>query len=220
LADPLRSDEHRARDSGRLPLEVLNFAFGPDMQGMRVADLVPGDGYYSAILSRLVGDTGAVYAVNPIRIFQAFPQARAGFPKYLSQDPRDNIRYSVQKLDELIFAEPLDAALMVLYYHDTYWTKVDRAAMNQRIFNALKPGGLYLIVDHHAPEGAPDEVTQSLHRMDAAHVKPEVAAAGFEFVRASDLLANAADPRTESVFKPELRGHTDRFIYLFRKPVK
>lgn len=90
--------------------------------------------------------------------------------------------------------------------------------MNRAIFAALKPGGQFLLVDHHGETGAPDSITHELHRMDAAIVIPEVTAAGFVLETESSLLANPDDPRTVSVFDEAWRGKTDRFVYVFRKP--
>ena len=216
--DAERSKEHRARDSGRKPKEVLELAFGSELKGKKIADIVPGGGYYTAILSRLVGDAGRIHAINPTRIFQAFPDAAANFPKYLAEDPRLNIHYSVQKLDEIIFPEELDGALMALYYHDTLWTGVDRARMNQLIYHALAPGAHFLIIDHHAADEAPENVPQSLHRMRATIAKQELLAAGFEMLIESDLLENSHDPLNQSVFEPTLRGKTHRFVFVMRKP--
>lgn len=216
IADPTRLEDHRARDEGRNPASVLQFA--GVKSGDAVADLAAGSGYYTALLSRVVGEEGEVYAIDPERIFESFPEARATFPKFAQDDPRNNVSYSVQKFDQLTFAAPLDAVVMGLYYHDTIWTGVDRAEMNKAIFNALKPGGVYLVFDHLAPEGAPDSVTQEHHRMVPGVVKPELEAASFEFIGESDALAHPDDPRNISVFDETIRGKTDRFIYLFRKP--
>lgn len=216
VADPTRIEEHLERDAGRKPADVLAFA-GVE-PGDKVAELAAGGGYYTALLSRIVGAEGHVYAVDPSLIFEAFPPAKEGFPKYIAADPRENVSYSVQRLDALKLEEPLDAVFMVLYYHDTIWTGEDRAAMNKAIYDALKPGGVYLVLDHHALAGAPDSVTQDLHRMNAAIVKPEVIAAGFKLKAESDLFRNPGDPRDTSVFDAAWRGKTDRFVYLFEKP--
>ena len=214
--DNSRLEEHRVRDAGRKPRDVLKLI---DLaEGDVVAELAAGSGYYAAILSRAVGSEGKVYAVDPKPIFEAFPDARKTFPRFQSLDPRGNIVYSVQNMDSLRIPEPLDSALMILYYHDTIWTGEDREAMNRAIFDALKPGGQFLLVDHHGESGAPDSITRELHRMDAAIVIPEVTAAGFVLERESTLLANPDDPRTTSVFDETWRGRTDRFIYVFRKP--
>lgn len=216
IADPTRLEDHRARDEGRKPKAVLSLA--AVKKGDKIADLAAGSGYYTALLSRVVGEDGRVYAVDPVRIFEAFPNAAKTFPAYQEKDPRENIEYSVQKFDELTFGEPLDGVVMGLYYHDTLWTGVDRAAMNSAIFDAVKSGGFYLVFDHNAAEGASEAVTQELHRMPAGIVMPEILDAGFEFAGTSDALVNAGDEFEKSVFDAALRGKTDRFVYLFRKP--
>ena len=220
IADTIRLQEHREKDDERKPVELLEFAF-PDLnKGAAVADIVAGTGYYTALLSRMVGEEGLVYAINPVRIFKHFPQARFGFMNYLEEDNRSNVHYSEQLLDELVLSQPLDAAMMVLYYHDTLWTGVDRAAMNRQIYAALKPGARLLIVDHHAEDGAPSSVGQELHRMDASIVQPELQVAGFEFVGSSEIFENKNDSLTTSVFDERVRGKTHRFVYVFRKPLK
>lgn len=216
VADPTRLDEHKARDEHRRPETILTLT--GVKTGDKVADLAAGSGYFTALLSRIVGNGGKVYAVDPTRIFDAFPNAAKTFPAYLEKDPRENVEYSVQKLDEIIFDEPLDVIVMGLYYHDTMWTGTDRAAMNKAMFDALKPGGAYLIIDHNAAEDANESVTKELHRMVRGVVKPEVLAAGFTLAAESDALASDDDRFEESVFTKDLRGKTDRFVFLFRKP--
>lgn len=216
IKDPTRLEDQRARDEARKPKTILTFA--GVKAGDKVADLAAGSGYYTAILSRVVGDGGKVYAIDPTRIFEFFPNAANTFPSYLEKDPRGNVDYSVQKFDELKFSEPLDAVVMGLYYHDTVWTEVDRAVMNKAIYDALKPGGVYLVIDHNSVADADAAVTQELHRMIPGVVKPEVLAAGFELAGESDALKNADDPLDDSVFGDNRRGKTDRFVYLFRKP--
>ena len=218
VEDASRLETHRARDAGRKPQAVLGLA--GVKAGDKVADLAAGSGYYTALLSRVVGEGGAVHAVDPVRIFEAFPNARKTFPAYLESDPRSNVSYTVQKFDELSIPEPLDAVVMGLYYHDTLWTGVDRAAMNKAVYDALAPGGVYVVFDHFALEGADERVTQELHRMPPGIVKPEVEAAGFAFAGESDALSSAEDDKAKSVFAEELRGKTDRFVYLFRKPAQ
>ncbi len=216
VGDTTRLEDHKVRDGDRKPEAILTLA--GVKKGGKVADLAAGSGYYTALLSRIVGEAGKVYAVDPTRIFEAFPNASKTFPAYLEKDPRDNIEYSVQKFDELSFGEPLDAIVMGLYYHDTVWTGADRTAMNKAIFDALKPGGVYLVIDHNAAADADEAVTKDLHRMTPGVVKPEVLAAGFSLAAQSDALANPEDQLTESVFADGVRGKTDRFVYLFRKP--
>jgi predicted methyltransferase len=113
----------------------------------------------------------------------------------------------------------VDVAFNVLYYHDLGLQEgLDRAAMNRKIFAALKPGGAYLIVDHKAEDGSGWRDTESLHRMGAEVIVEELTAAGFDLAVNSDLLANPDDPRTAMVFAPGTRGATDRALLVFRKP--
>jgi predicted methyltransferase len=216
VSDPTRLEDQIARDADRKPAEILRLA--GVKPGDKVAEIAPGGGYYTALLSRIVGDDGKIYAVAGARAFPAFPAAKTVFPAYLEKDPRANVVYSAQELDGLSLPEPVDEALMILYYHDTIWSGEDRAKMNKAIFDALKPGGVYLVIDHDALDGAGDGVTKALHRMEKKIVVPEVTAAGFKLEKESDLLRHPEDPRNDSVFDEGRRGKTDRFIYLFRKP--
>lgn len=187
-------------------------------QGDNYPDIAVGGGYYTAILSRYLGAEGKIHAVDPSRIFEAFPQAKDGFPNYIKQDPRENVQYSVQKLDMFKVDEPLDHILMILYYHDTLWTGEDRPRMNAAFLDALKTGGSLLIVDHDAKPGTAAEVGKTLHRMDCDLIQQEVTAAGFVLEEASDLLRNADDPLDVSVFDTSWRGKTDRCVLKFKKP--
>ncbi len=104
-------------------------------------------------------------------------------------------------------------------YHDLHNAAPDMATnVNKAVFAALKPGGLYVIIDHAAAAGAPADVTRTLHRIDPAVVKAEVIAAGFAFDGESKVLANPADDHSKLVFDPAIRGHTDQFAYRFKKP--
>jgi len=215
LSAPGRPADDRERDADRRPAEVLRFlGIAPDME---VADLMAGRGYYSEILARAVGPQGKVYVQNNAFVVHRFAgealQARLGRPGLEAA-----VRWD-RELESLGF-EPgsLDAALIVLFYHDTYWQGVDRAAMNRGIFAALKPGGVFGVIDHHAQPGSGARDVQTLHRVDAELVKQEVLAAGFELEAESELLRHPEDPRTASVFDAALRGKTDRFVYRFRKP--
>jgi len=118
------------------------------------------------------------------------------------------------------FPAGLDVVLLIHFYHDFYWQKVDRDAVNRAVFAALAPGGAYCILDHHAEVGSRDRDVQKLHRVDAAMVKEEVQAAGFEFDGESDLLRNSEDDHTWSIFADDAvrRDKTDRFLFRLRKP--
>jgi predicted methyltransferase len=131
-----------------------------------------------------------------------------------------NVSVVVAPLLTLAAPEPVDLVFTAQNYHDLHNFPVDVVAFNKVIFDSLKPGGWYVVLDHSAEAGSGVRDTKTLHRVDADVVKKEVTAAGFEFVGASDVLANSSDPRTAKVFDPAIRGKTDQFILKFRKPKK
>ena len=213
LANPERPEDERKLDAGRKPEEVLKF-FGVK-PGDKVADIMAGGGYYTAILSQAVGDKGVVYSANN------------GFMKAFVKDKLDvrlqnpvfaNVKHIDGEIDKLALPTDgsLDFVLIHLNYHDLVLKNENRAAMNKIIFAALKPGGVYGIVDHYAKDGSGTEFTESLHRIDKAVVVKEVTDAGFVLAKEGDMLRHPEDPRTEGVFKH--RGETDRFVLRFEKP--
>ncbi|WP_395375974.1 class I SAM-dependent methyltransferase [Marinicella sp. W31] len=212
----VRLPSEKMRDTDRKPYEVMKFSL--IKPGDHVVEITPGEGYYTALLSRVVGEKGKIHAVDPARAFKALPRIRHFFPNYIKRDPRNNVEYSIQNLDEIQIPENLDQIWMVLYYHDTIWTEENRMAMNAAFFKHLKPGGVFLVIDHYALQGAIDSVTRSLHRIDADIVMSEVQSAGFILDASSDVLAHPEDPRTDSVFELNRRGKTDRFVWRFKKP--
>ncbi len=215
ILNPARSQEARDRDTGRKPAAVLRLA---DIQpGQTVVDIASSPDYYAPLLADVVGPDGELIMIGPKRLEEFFPQALDAADAYGDASDDDNIISLRMNLDEITLDTPADRVLNILYYHDTVWSGVDRAKMNKAIFDALKPGGYYLIIDHAAKAGAGDAVTNDLHRIDPAVVRPEIEAAGFTLVKESDLLANPDDPMEEGVFGP-LRGKTNRFVMLFQKP--
>ncbi len=218
LEDETRPEADRVLDTNRHPAEVLVFA-GVE-RGWRVADLSAGSGYYSRVISTAIGEDGHVYAQVPLWFAEHYPASNQILASLAAQ--RANITHIVNDLERFNadIDQPLDAVFMVLFYHDTVWAGTDRAAMNQAVFEALKPGGVYLIIDHQAPEGTGLAHVEDLHRIDAVNVLEEITAAGFILDRRSDMLSNRDDPRNISVFAPDIRRQTDRFVYLFRKPAE
>lgn len=217
VADARRPQEDRARDANRLPAETLTFArIEP---GDRVADIFPGGGYFTRLFAVAVGDTGRVYPT--IR-----PEGVAGeyeTPVLAVAAQYSNAIMARAPYDALAYPEPLDVVFTAQNYHDMALTEYnlgDRAAMNASAFAALKPGGLYIIIDHSAPAGLPLETDArtATHRIDQALVRAEVEAAGFVFDGESEALRNPADTRTTNVFDPAIRGQTDQFMMRFRKP--
>lgn len=215
---PDRPAEDRARDADRRPGEVL--AFLGIEPGMTVADLMAGGGYYSDILCRVVGPDGKVYVQNNAYVLQRFGEVMVPtIRKRLEQPELAHCVRLDSELDGLPFEEgELDAAVMALFYHDTYWQKVDREKMNAQVLRALAPGGVFGIVDHHAEAGSKDRDVKTIHRVDAEMVKEEILAAGFTLEAESEVLRNPDDDLSTNVFAPGIRGKTDRFVYKFRKP--
>ncbi len=209
-----RSDDDRARDATRRPAEVL--ALAGIVPGMQIADLMAGGGWYTEVLARAVGPKGRVYSHN-----NAISKQRYGslLRQRLRNSALSNVYPVSLELDQLEFpASSLDAAFLVQFYHDTYWMGVNRAAMNRAVFSSLKPGGVFLIIDHSAKADSGPRDVETLHRVDEEIVEKELLSAGFELVRKSDLLRNNRDNRSESVFDDSIRGKTDRFLLVFKRP--
>jgi predicted methyltransferase len=220
IADPARPDKDRARDAGRHPAELI--AFAGVKSGDIVVDVMPGTGYWSRIFSKIVGPNGQVHAYVPQEIagFKSDPVATA---KAMAAEPgRANVSVEVDPLaaDDAP-ANTFDVVWVFQNYHDFYdsfMKGADVAAFNRVVFKALKPGGVYVVVDHAAPAGSGLKHTEDLHRIDPAAARAEIEKAGFIFDGESKLLANPADPRTALVFDPSIRGKTDQFAYRFKKP--
>jgi predicted methyltransferase len=222
VADSHRPDADKQRDADRKPAETL--AFIGIKQGEQVAELLPGGGYFTRILSKAVGTQGKVFAVVPPRPANAppdRPDPTVRLQPITDDQTYANVSVLQQPLSTLSVPAPVDLVFTAQNYHDLHNVPtLDIAAFNKSVFDALKPGGLYVVVDHSAQAGSEARDTSTLHRIDAATVKKEVMAAGFEFAGSSNVLVNADDPRTAKVFDPSIRGKTDQFIYKFRKPKK
>ena len=215
VANPARPEADRLRDPHRRPAEVLAF-FGI-APGMKVADLVAGSGYYTEILASAVGSSGTVWAQNHRWILERFGDEVLS--KRLAKPGLANTVRWDRELEALGLPErELDAVLLILFYHDTFWQDIDREAMNAEVRKALKPGGLYGVIDHHAEAGSGDRDVKTIHRVDAEQVKREILAAGFVLEAESGILRHPEDDRTKNVFDGSIRGLTDRFVYRFRKP--
>jgi predicted methyltransferase len=220
VADSSRPDSDTARDAERKPEQTL--AFSGVRPGDRVADYVADSGYFTRLFSSVVGPKGHVYAVEPTAFFRykSFPPAIAELQGYAVAHPNVTVS-TAAALEGLSFPEKMDLFWISRNYHDLhdkFMGPVDVAAFNKAVYRALKPGGVYVVLDHSAAPGAAADVTETLHRIEASTVRREVEAAGFKFDSESSILANPADPRTARVFDPTIRGHTDQFILKFRKP--
>lgn len=213
-SNPSRTPDDMTRDADRKPHEVLAF-FGIE-KGSKVVELMAGRGWYTSVIAEVVGPEGHVWAQNNEFVLTRFAEGPLG--ERLARPGHEHVERIDAELDDPKLPENLDAVVIVLFYHDTYWQGVDRKKMNDAVFAALKPGGVYGVVDHHAEAGSGDRDVKTIHRVDAALVKKEIEAAGFVLEAESDLLEHPEDDRTINVFKDEIRGKTDRFVYRFRKP--
>lgn len=213
IADPRRPAEDVARDTARASAEMLAFAeIGP---GDRVADIRPEEGFFARLFAVAVGPEGKLYAFVPTRT----AAREDAYADALAQT-YGNVERITGALDAMTFPEPLDVIFTAQEYHDFHIPgfQTNVAEMNRRAFEALKPGGLYVVIDHEAAEGAGKDVVQTLHRIEGAWLRREVEAAGFVFDGESEAVRNPEDDHTINVFDPAIRGRTDQFVYRFRKP--
>ena len=221
IAGEERLEKDVERDARSKPAKVLEF-FGI-RPGMRVLDLFSGGGYYSELLSRVVGPEGSVVAHNNSAYVR---YAGDEIEQRYAGDRLSNVETLMAENNELdLPQEDFDAVLMILAYHDVYysnpkegWPKIDGPRLLAEVFQATKPGGVLGIVDHYAEAGAARETGGTLHRIDPSIVIADVTSAGFVLEEKSDELRNMNDDYGKIVFDPELRGKTDRFILRFRKP--
>lgn len=208
-----RPSEEVARDPHRAPLDMLEF-IGLE-PGMRIADIRPEEGYFTRLFAPVVGPEGRVYAF--------VPSLTAGREQAFAEGLRNeygNVTPVIGLLDEMSFDQPLDVVFMGQEYHDFHIDRFDVnvAEMNRRAFQALRPGGLYVILDHSGRPGTGNTEVATLHRIEGAFLRREVEAAGFVFEGETRVLANPADDMTISVFDESIRGRTDQFVYRFRRP--
>lgn len=218
VADSARPAADRARDANRKPAECLTFA--GVKPGDRVADLIPGGGYFTRLFAKAVGPKGYVYAYMPSDIDEIYKKHGVTVPP--PADPNyPNVSYIHAPVAKFVAPEKLDIVWTSQNYHDLhdkFFGPADVPAVNKAIYDALKPGGIYIVLDHAAEAGSGLRDTDTLHRIDEAAVKKEVEAAGFKLVAESNVLRNPSDPHTAKVFDPAIRGKTDQFILKFRKP--
>jgi len=219
VSAPDRSADDRALDAGRKPAELL--AFTGVRPGMRVAELGAGGGYTTELLARAVGPGGTVYGQNSRFILDRF--AEKPWSERLARPAMRNVVRVERDFDDPLppDARDLDAVVIVLFYHDLVWMGTDRARMNRAVFDHLKSGGLYVVVDHSARPGSGASEVQTLHRIEEQVVRDEVQRAGFRLARTGDFLRNPADARDwndSPRAAGDRRGTSDRFALAFVKP--
>ncbi len=214
VADSVRPDADKARDAARKPAEIV--AFAGVKPGDKVAEFLPGGGYYTRIISRAVGPTGHVYALVPA-VFAERPGGLDALNALAAQ--LGNVTVVATDITNFTLPEPVDLAWTTENYHDMHNGPAPSfAGVNSAVFKALKPGGLYFVEDHAAAAGSGTTATSTLHRIDPAAVIAEVTAAGFALDAQSDELANPADPKTVGVRDPSVQGETEKFALRFKKP--
>lgn len=218
ISDPRRPAEDVALDAQRQGAAVLDLA---NIQpGWKVADIMQGAGYFTRLFVAKVGPTGKVYAWSPDAFMKAKPALYDDSLNVLQRAYPNQIVTLRSSFDDLVFPEKLDMIFTSQNYHDLHMKVFPvglATEMNRKVFDSLKPGGIYVVVDHVAnPDtaNAPDTV----HRIDPAVLRREIEAAGFVFDGESSALRKPADDHTLMVMNPAIRGKTDQIIYRFRKP--
>ncbi len=220
LANPARSAADRERDARDRPAEVL--ALAGIKSGMVVADIFGGGGYWSEILTGVVGVEGSVLLVNNppyVEFAKKELDARFGGGRLAS------VKQRVVDAKALgLGSGALDAAIIVLSYHDLYhvdekggWPAIDAAQFLEQIRSAVKPGGVFVVIDHAAQDGTGSAAAQELHRIEEAFAERDIESHGFELETRWDGLRNAADDHSKLVFDPAVRGKTDRFTHVYRR---
>jgi predicted methyltransferase len=210
VADAGRPDADKAADASRKPAEMLDFA--GVKPGDKIAELAPGGGYFTRVFAKAVGPNGKVYGYAP----PPRGGAMAG-PSPLAQ-AYPNVTMLQGAYADFAVPEPVDIVWTSRNYHDFQNAMPDMAAFNKKVFAALKPGGIYIILDHAAAADAPDGVHMTLHRSKEAVARREAETAGFRFVASSDALRNPADDKTKRVFDAGEHNATDQYLLKFEKP--
>ena len=221
VASPARSPDNVKLDEGRKPAQVLKFL--GLKSGMNVLDLFGANAYWAEMTAPVVGPKGHVTVWMPTQFYS--DKTKASFGAFAAKHPNVSIIVSPFEAPQL----PKNYADFVILndnYHDTYWQsaknkipQMDPNAFLKAVYESMKPGAVIGVIDHIANPNSDTRATvEKLHRIDPNVVKADFKRAGFVFVKSSDLLRNPADDHSLLVFDPKVRGHTDRFVFEFRKP--
>jgi len=214
VASPDRSDADRQTDQRRQPAKML--AFTGIKTGMKVLDMGAGAGYSTELLARAVGPGGAVYAQESAFVME---RVKDKFDVRAQGPAMKNVVHIIRNYDDPIPPDVsgLDMITFFFAYHDTTYMPVYRAAMNQKMFAALKPGGYLIIADHSAKPGDGTSVGKTVHRIEESALRQEIEAAGFKLAAEGDFLRHPEDPRDVPVFKPQVP--VDEFVLKYQKPI-
>ncbi|HEY3644201.1 MAG TPA: methyltransferase [Gammaproteobacteria bacterium] len=219
INDPGRKDQVQY-DQGRQLAAVMEFA--QVKPGQKVVELVPASGYWTRVFSRIVGDKGHVYTIWPDGYQQYVEKSYARWQGLVTTDYK-NVSLIRGAASDLKLPEQADLVFTNQNYHDyhdKFMGPVDMQAFDKKVFDALKPGGLFVIIDNVAPAGSGFADTDTTHRVDPEAVKKEVEAAGFVFDASSDMLKNAGDDHTKVSYEAPMAGKNDLFVFRFKKPAK
>ncbi len=214
IADPTRPKDDRAADALRDPADTLVFA--GVKPGMTIGELYPCGGYFSRMISDVVGPTGEVYGLDTSR----WKGCEAATQKVVDEGHR-NFSFTVNAFGAFALPQKVDLFWITQNYHDLHikaYGDVDMAAFNRHVFESLKPGGVYFILDHQANPGTAEDAIPKLHRIERDQVVREVTAAGFRLVDEGSFLRRPADDHTKPIFDPSIRGHTDQYALKFVRP--
>jgi len=216
-----RSDADIKRDKLDHPADVLRFS--GIKPGMTVADFMAAEGYYSELISYVVGDKGHVLLINNPG-YDAFSEGK--WKDRIEQHHLKNVEHMVVDTDHMGLKEnSLDAIFLIKAYHDLYWVspkdgwnKIDVSSVLDQLQHALKPGGVIVVEDHSAKPGTGSADAGTLHRIDEQFARKDFESHGFKFVKSSDIFRRPDDKRDLISYKGPALGKTDRWLYLFSKP--
>ena len=217
VANPARPAGYRAADEFRKPAETL--AFSGVRPGMIVGEFYPAGGYFTRMLSDVVGPNGHIYAVENAGWNDSVKDDKA----MLAEGKWKNVSLDVQPFGAVKFTQPLDLAWVTQNYHDmkiAQYGNVDTVAFDRAVYQALKPGGTFFILDHEGWAGMTREDIAKVHRIDKAQVISEVTSAGFQLAAEGHFLNRSTDDHHLPIFDPRVRGHTDQYALKFVKPEK
>ena len=215
VADPNRPKDHREADALRKPAETL--AFSGLKPGMTVGEFYPGGGYFTRMISDVVGPKGHVYGIENDKWKGAVDANK----ELVASGKWKNVSIDTRPFGTVDFPKPLDIAWVTQNYHDMKIAKygvVDTVAFDKAVYKALKPGGIFFILDHQGAPGLTNEQIEKLHRINRDVVVKEVTSAGFKLVDEGNFLRRVGDDHTKPIFDESIRGHTDQYALKFVKP--